>query len=145
MTPCRLIYRSIADPNLLDERSLADLENQAANNNRRLGICGLLLLSGDRFLQVLEGTSKFVNQTYCKLIQDKRHHDVNLISYEGIVKPEFIEWDMKLVNLESLNTQVQKLFYEKYPVANNIFLFNDDAFLMTALLVDMRYALNKTE
>jgi len=143
MTPCRLIYRSIADPNSLDERSLANLENQAANNNRRLGICGLLLLSGDRFLQVLEGTPKFVNQVYCKVIQDKRNHDVTLISYEGVVKTEFNEWDMKLVNLDSLDTQVQKLFYEKYPVANNLFLFNDDAFLMTALLVDMRHVLNK--
>ena len=143
MTPCRLMYRSIADSNALDEKSLASLENQAANNNRRLGICGLLLLSGDRFLQILEGPAKFVNQVYCKIVQDKRHHDINLISYEGIVKPEFIEWDMKLIDLGSLDTQVQKLFCEKYPVADNQFLFNDDAFLMTALLVDMRHALNK--
>lgn len=145
MNPCRLIYRSIADPSSLDEKSLANLENQAANNNRRLGICGLLLLSGDRFLQVLEGNAKFVNQVYCKVIQDKRHHDVNLISYEGIVKPEFIEWNMKLVNLDSLDEPVQKLFQEKYPVANDLFLFNDDAFLMSALLVDMRHALNKVK
>lgn len=143
MAPSRLIYRSIIDSNSLNERSLANLENQAAINNRRFGICGLLLLSGDRFLQVLEGTSKFVNQVYCKVIQDKRHHDINLISYEGIVKPEFIEWDMKLVNLESFDKQVQKLFFEKYPIVNNLFKFNDDAFLMTALLVDMRHVLNK--
>ena len=142
MTPCRLIYRSIADPNSLDERSLLDLENQAANNNRRLGICGLLLLSGGRYLQVLEGIPKFVNQVYAKVIQDKRHHDVNLISYEGIVKPEFIEWDMKLINLGSLDAELQKLFREKYPVDNDRFLFNDDAFLMSALLVDMRHTLN---
>ena len=145
MNPCRLIYRSTADPNSLDERSLANLENQAARNNRRLGICGILLLSGDRFLQVLEGVPKFVNQVYSKVIQDKRHHDVNLISFEGIVKPEFIEWDMKLVNLESLDMQLQKLFREKYPVDNDFFLFNDDAFLMSALLVDMRHALYKTK
>ena len=144
MNPCRLIYRSIANPNSLDEKSLANLENQAANNNRRLGICGLLLLSGDRFLQVLEGTPKFVNQVYGKVIQDKRHHDINLISYEGIVKPEFIEWEMKLVNLGSLDTQLQKLFREKYPANNDLFLFNDDPLLMSALLVDMRYALNKS-
>lgn len=145
MTPCRLIYRSIANPDSLDERSIANLENRAANNNRRLGVCGLLLFSGGRYLQVLEGTSKFVNQIYCKVVQDNRHHDVNLISYEEIVKPEFIEWDMKLVDLGSLNSQIQKLFYEKYPVSNNIFLFNDDAFLMTSLLIDMRHALTKYE
>ena len=145
MTPCRLIYRSIADPKILDEESLTNLENQAANNNRRYGICGLLLLSGDQFLQVLEGTSTFVNQVYCKVVQDKRHHDVNLISYEGVVKPEFIDWDMKLVNLQSFNPQVQELFTNKYPVNNNLFLFNDDAFLMSALLVDMRYALTENQ
>tara|TARA_R110002096_G_scaffold44469_5_gene119519 strand:+ start:670 stop:1107 length:438 start_codon:yes stop_codon:yes gene_type:complete len=145
MTPCRLIYRSIANPSTLDEKSLVNLENQSANHNRRLGICGLLLLSGDRFLQVLEGTSKFVNQVYGKIIQDVRHHDVNLLSYEEIVKPEFIEWDMKLVDLGTLDAQVQKLFREKYPVNNNLFLFNDDAFLMTSLLVDMRHAQSKAK
>jgi hypothetical protein len=143
MTPSRLIYRSIADHNYLDEKSLANLENQSANNNRRLGICGLLLLSGDRFIQALEGTSKFINQTYNKIVQDKRHHDVTMISYEGIIKPEFIDWDMKLVNLNSMDEQLHKFFQNKYPTENDIFLFNDDAFLMYSLLVDMRFALNE--
>ena len=141
MRPCRLIYRSVANPSILDEQSLANLENQAASNNRKLGICGLLLLSGDRFLQVLEGTTKFVNQIYNKVVQDKRHHDVTLINFEDIVKPEFIEWNMKLVNLESLDPEVKKLLSEKYPVADDRFIFNDDAFLMTSLLLDMRHVL----
>ena len=143
MTPSRLIYRSTANDNLLDEKVLAALENQAASNNRGLGLHGMLILSGSQFLQVLEGPSKFVNQTYCKIVNDKRHHDINLISYEEIVKPEFIQWDMKLVNTGAFGKEIQELLFDKYPVDNHMFLFNDDAFLMAALLVDMRHLLKQ--
>lgn len=145
MTPCRLIYRSTAKADSLNERTLVDIQNRAENNNRRLGIYGLLLLSGNQFLQVLEGTPKFINQIYSNVIRDSRHFNVNLISYEGIVAPQFVEWDMKLVQLTSLNPDLQKFFTEKYPTDNNRLLFNDDAFLMSALLVDMRYALSNIE
>lgn len=145
MTPCRLIYRSTINPDLIDDRALEVLENRALTNNRRLGVCGLLLLSGNQFLQVLEGTSKFVNEIYNNIVQDKRHHEVCLISYEGIVKPEFIEWDMKVVNLNALDEQLNKLFREKYPVVNDCIVFNNDALLMMALLIDMRHALNQSK
>ena len=103
-----------------------------------MGICGLLVLSGDRFLQVLEGDSKAVNKVYGKVIKDNRHYDVNLISYEGIVNAEFMGWDMHLVNLESLDTYAQKTFRENYPANKDTLIFNDDANLMFGLLIKMR-------
>ena len=138
MALSRLIYRSTADLSALDEKSLNNLDLQAATNNLRMGICGLLVLSGDRFLQVLEGDSKAVNKVYGKVIKDNRHYDVNLISYEGIVNAEFMGWDMHLVNLESLDTYAQKTFRENYPINKDTLIFNDDANLMFGLLIKMR-------
>ena len=140
MKPCRLIYRSIANKNTLEPRSLAELENQAANTNRKLGICGLLVISHGRFLQVLEGTPKFVNLIYSKIVQDIRHHDVELISYEGIIKPEFIDWSMKVLSLDDLEPKIRELLKRKYPTTDNQFNFLDDSFLMTSLLMDIKHA-----
>lgn len=50
MHPCRLIYRSIANVTVLNNGSLRELENQCANANRRIGVCGLLALSNGRFI-----------------------------------------------------------------------------------------------
>lgn len=145
MTPCRLIYRSTINADLIDDRALEILEHQSSTNNRRLGVCGILLQSGNQFLQVLEGTSKFVNEIYNNIVQDERHHDVCLISYEGIVRPEFIEWDMRVVNLNALDKKINELFRKKYPVVDDSIVFNNDALLMMALLIDMRHALNEAK
>ena len=143
MKTSRLIYRSIAVPEVLDSSSLSKLANRAANNNRKLGICGILTLSDGRFLQVLEGQSKFVNRIYSKIVQDKRHHDVELISYEGNVKPEFIDWNMKLFKLDEINESVRELLIEKYPIVENKIQIMDDAFLMTSFLLDIKHILSK--
>jgi len=139
MKPCRLLYRSIAQPKTLTEESLSRLSNRAASVNRQLGICGILAVSDGRFLQVIEGVPKFINKVYAKIIQDKRHHDVELISYEGIVQTEFQDWDMKLFQLDALEKPIKDLFNSKYPVVDNKIQFIDDAVLMTSLLMDIKH------
>lgn len=140
MKPCRLIYRSIVThPESLDSTSLTRLSNRAASNNRQLGLCGILLVSDGRFLQVLEGQSKFVNKIYAKIIKDKLHHDVELVSFEGVVKTEFNDWNMKLFNLDNVEEPVRELFVKKYPVVDGKIQFVDDAVLMTSLLLDMKH------
>ncbi len=140
MNPCRLIYRSIAEAKVLNSDSLAYLENQSANNNRRYGICGLLIVSDGRFLQVLEGIPKFVNRIYSKIIQDDRHHDVELIDYKDIIKPEFIDWSMKVVDLDDLDSNTRDLLEKKYPIKDGSFQIQGSSFLMTSLLIDVRHA-----
>ncbi len=139
MKTCRLIYRSIAESEILDEDSLARLANLAANNNRRFNICGILVLSNGRFLQVIEGQSKFINRLYANIVQDERHHDVELISYEEVSKPEFIDWNMKLFSLDEIDEHVRELLVNKYPVVDNKIQFIDDAVLMTSLLLDIKH------
>ena len=138
MSIARLIYRSIADKQVLNTSSLLKLENQASNNNRKFNISGLLILSDGRFLQVLEGEPKFVNKIYNKIVQDKRHHDVELISYERVTKHEFNDWSMKLFNLENIAEPITKLLVDKYPFVGGKFQIMNDLLLMTSFLLDVK-------
>ena len=138
MKPCRLIYRSVSQPTKLDANGLRKMVNNAANNNRRMGINGILTVSNNCFLQVLEGVPKFVNQTFIKIAKDDRHRDIELISYEEIVKSEFSDWSMKLIQLDNLDAGVKKLLLKKYPVDNEKITFTQDAFLMMSLLIDIK-------
>ena len=141
MTPCRLIYRSLADNNYLQLSQIGSLANQAARNNRRLGLCGILVHSNGRFLQLIEGTSKFVNETFCKIVKDPRHYQIELISFENIVQPEFNDWSMKLLDIEDIEPSVKKFLFSKYPNHDGKFNFIDDRILMTSLLMDLKQIL----
>ena len=101
-------------------------------------MCGILTVSNDNFLQVLEGTPRFVNEIFVKIVKDERHRDIELISYEEIVKSEFDDWDMKLVELNQIDASIKNLLENKYPVENGHFKFTSDAFLMLSLLVDLK-------
>ena len=87
---------------------------RSSKNNLRDNITGLLLLSGDRFLQVLEGDSKAVNRLYGKIYQDSRHREVELISFESIDVPYFETWGMRLVDLYDLPTHPRQFLMDKY-------------------------------
>lgn len=87
---------------------------RSSKNNLRDKITGLLLLSGDRFLQVLEGDSKAVNRLYGKIYQDSRHREVELISFESIDVPYFETWGMRLVDLYDLPTHPRQFLMDKY-------------------------------
>ncbi len=139
MKTCRLIYRSIAKPEVLNADALSRLANRAASANRQLGICGILAVSDGRFLQVLEGQSKFINSVYAKIIKDKQHYDVELISFESVVSTEFHDWNMKIFTLDDIEEHIREHLLKKYPFVDNKIQFIDDAVLMNSLLIDIKH------
>ena len=142
MKPCRLIYKSIASEETLQSKQLSKLANEAASNNRRMGLHGILVLSDDKFLQLLEGPSKFVNELFCKITRDSRHHQVELVSFESVVQPEFTDWSMNLLELDKIDASVRSLLQKKYPMTGEKFQFPNESFLMTSLLIDFKYILS---
>jgi hypothetical protein len=136
MKSCRLIYKSLAAPVLLENGALQALLNQCVTNNERLGIKGLLLVSGERILQVLEGPPQFVNELFRRIVADDRHSDVELVSYEGQGGTHFYDWSMRLVELDKLDAADRRWFMQKYPTANGKIVFPDDLILLYALLLD---------
>ena len=139
MRTCRLIYRSTARPDTLESENLAKLLQECASNNARLDVKGLLVVSGTRFLQVLEGSPRFVNEIFAAIMKDERHSEVELVSYEGTAKPHFYDWSMQVVDLSKVGEEFRPLFLKKYPNRKGIIDFPDDPFLVHSLLLDVKF------
>jgi hypothetical protein len=75
----QLMYRS-RDRLSAEERGdeLADLFARARSNNERRNITGALLLSGQWFVQVLEGDEAVVRSLFATIQRDPRHDGVEL-------------------------------------------------------------------
>ena len=100
----RLMYASRTAATT-DADAMQAILRQCKDNNPALGITGLLCQCGSSgiFMQVLEGGRAAVNQLYLKIAQDKRHSDVQLLSYEEINERRFAGWAMGQVNMARLN------------------------------------------
>jgi hypothetical protein len=136
MKSCRLIYRSVARPDLLENDGLQDLLEECVEHNARLGIKGLLVVSGGQILQVLEGPPNFVNEVFRNIIVDERHQDVELVTYEGQGGSHFYDWSMRLVELDQLEPAVKDLMRRKYPHDGDSIRFPDDLIHIYSLLLD---------
>lgn len=138
MKRCRLIYRSRAHPSALGKKTLEEISTTAEKNNKDDGIVGVLIMSGDQFLQVLEGPVRFVNQLYLKISKDERHSDLELITYEQINTPYFFDWSMRLINLDELEAHKKERLLQKYPHQNGTIVIPDNMILLYSLLHDAR-------
>ncbi len=138
MGDCRLIYRSTCCASFLPNADLRALVHNAAEHNAQHSITGLLLLSGDQFLQVLEGPAKPVNQLFNRIIRDARHHSVELIAFEQIGPRYFDDWCMHLVDLFDLSRQPRDLLAEKYGAANGVIRIPERLHEIFGLLLDAR-------
>ena len=143
MGRCRLIYKSISTEEIIANEAVSELVERSALNNRRDGITGLLLLSGDRFLQVLEGDSEKVNRLYAKIIRDERHHSLALISYKSTETSFFEDWSMRLVDLYDLPGDSRQFLTEKYRHRDGEIKIPDTYEEVFALLLDARTLVRK--
>ncbi|MEO0974178.1 MAG: BLUF domain-containing protein, partial [Pseudomonadota bacterium] len=114
MSRCRLIYRSNCVIEALTEDGLKELAQTSSEKNAARKITGMLILSGDRFLQVLEGPVRAVNQLYGEILRDDRHDNVTLITYEPLGPAYFSQWDMVMLDLYNLPLEPRRLLMNKY-------------------------------
>ena len=98
----RLMYASRA-ARTFGAEELSAVLRQSTSNNPRQGVTGVLCFSGEIFLQVLEGGRSQVSALYNRIVQDPRHRDVVLLSYEEIDERSFAGWAMGQVNMARLN------------------------------------------
>jgi hypothetical protein len=138
MGNCRLIYRSTCAGGFISNEALRKLVEQSAENNRADAITGLLLLSGDQFLQVLEGPSDAVNRLYGRIVQDPRHENVRLVSFEPIGPAYFDEWNMYLLDLFDLTKHPREFLAHKYGSADGAIAIPDRLHEIFSLLLDAK-------
>lgn len=108
----RLLYASRAtspiSPQILD-----DILGQSRRNNPRAGVTGLLCVSDDTFIQVLEGGRDEVCERYNAIVRDDRHRHVRLLSYEEISERRFGAWTMGQVQLAKINPALLLKYFKR--------------------------------
>ncbi|MDJ0741287.1 MAG: BLUF domain-containing protein [Gammaproteobacteria bacterium] len=139
MNVARLIYRSIATADVVSNTTLRELEGQAATANAKAGISGLLILSGNVFLQVLEGDAAAVTALFGRIATDKRHRQVELLTFDASVPRCFEDWHMRLVDLLDLPGDKRAYMASKYRVDNDCIVVPGDVCQACALLLDARH------
>lgn len=94
----RLIYRShslIASDGRASE--LGEIFTVARRKNRRLGVTGALVISGDAFVQALEGAEGVVRGLYATIAQDPRHTALSVLEEQSVEGRTFGRWAMARV------------------------------------------------
>ena len=99
-------------------------------------ITGLLVLSDETFLQVLEGPDHAVNGLYAKILANEMHHDVTLLGYEQAARRSFDHWSMRIVDLNDLAMNPRELFRKKYQDREGYIDVPDDVLGALSLLFD---------
>lgn len=92
----RLIYASKISSGF-GPKDIENILESAQNHNVKENVTGMLCFSNEYFLQCLEGSRTAVNNTYQKILNDKRHHNIIMLNYTEIQEREFEKWSMGYV------------------------------------------------
>jgi len=102
----RLLYVSQSVGPITTTVTTSILEKSSANN-KKLDITGVLCQGSGLWMQVLEGERTKVNILYARIMADRQHKNVQLLSIEEIESRRFGQWSMALVYLSKDDPMVQ--------------------------------------
>jgi hypothetical protein len=109
----RLIYASVADPDL-GYQSLITLLQSAVEHNTERGITGVLCYGNGEFMQALEGERVVVNALYNRITRDARHSACEVLSCEDIEERFFADWSMMLIGWDDQPTAHRRSLVLRY-------------------------------
>lgn len=89
----RLLYISTTRAPL-DGIALDGILRISRRNNAAVGVTGLLVVGGRRFLQALEGPNDAVAQVYDRIARDPRHFAIVRLSTKEVETRLFGDWAM---------------------------------------------------
>jgi hypothetical protein len=110
-----LAYFSNATPKFRHSE-LMDIANISAENNRRLGVTGLLCYRERNFVQFLEGEKTVVEALLERIKKDPRHTGVITMLSEPIEKRIFENWCMGLRNADQFEGEEKSIVLELFNV-----------------------------
>ncbi|TLX51432.1 blue light sensor protein [Pseudoalteromonas ruthenica] len=108
----RLVYASRVNDSLSTD-DVAQILEHSRSNNRNNDISGLLCFNNEYFLQCLEGSRARVNALYQRILSDKRHQDILLLSYGEITERNFGRWSMGYIPASSIIRETTMRFSGK--------------------------------
>ena len=88
----RLIYASKHDSIIAE--TLDRILQTSRGDNVRDGITGAPVIGEPHFLQLLEGDRSAIGRCMMRVMQDNRHHGIQVISTGEVAHRLFYEWSM---------------------------------------------------
>lgn len=104
MQVTRLVYTS-KHKGLSHQAIDAIMQKSRANNVRDL-ITGVLIVGDNYFMQLVEGTRAEISRCFMRIMQDRNHHDIQVISCGDVSKRLFQEWNMQLIEASRIRKEI---------------------------------------
>lgn len=95
-----LVYRSRSRSSMTPAE-LNQLVRTARGHNEAVGVTGILLFDGERFLQLLEGPESEVQAIYERLQNDPRHYQVVKLLQDYAPRRRFGQWGMRMIDVRT--------------------------------------------
>jgi len=109
-----VIYVSTRAEGISDHEVVDGIVLPSGIKNRRLNITGCLWFSPRRFLQILEGPRKAVEDVYAAILRDQRHRDITTVSSSPITNRSFSRWGMRALQNDK-EESIQAIIEEYAP------------------------------
>ena len=96
----QLIYRSrnvLTGSDASIEKEVTTISQKSAVNNSRAGVTGALMFTASTFVQVIEGKSDSIENTFERICCDLRHTNIELISFSSVTARAFNAWYLRRV------------------------------------------------
>lgn len=125
------------------ESELQSLVSAARGRNRSIGITGMLLYDGGRFLQTIEGPPEAVDLVWSSIRRDPRHREIELLSEHIVPARLFSGWDLRLQSRSGgQKNQTRSVSRVAFPLADHIpsvahFALNGDDRQLNDLISDL--------
>lgn len=111
---------------------------KSASNNKKANITGVLCQGSGLWLQALEGERSHVNLLYSRIMTDRNHRNIELLSMEEITQRKFGQWSMALVYLSKDDPMVQMAHpeFDPYSASAKEAIFILDELIKTGTPID---------
>lgn len=133
----RLIYKSRSNQPI-DWDFINQLIGTSEDKNEEAGITGVLLATRTHFLQVLEGDFDEINRLYLRIARDKRHEEVQLISFGCVESRVFGGWSMHAIAIFDFNEELVADLIDRYGEEGGSVRFPVEDWKVLALISDLR-------
>jgi len=99
----RVVYLSSNSIDVQAAEMLGEIDKilkVSQENNQHCGVTGALIFNRGFFGQILEGPADAVDETFERIQNDDRHHNISLLEARPIEQRSFENWSMGFVGSE---------------------------------------------
>jgi len=122
----------------LTTKDIKNIESAAQQRNCKHDVSGLLLYNNARFMQFLEGPKDHIEMIFSLIKKDNRHHKIEVLIHEPIVKRQFTNWHMKLASVDDIDATGGPIYHKLFDVENDSIESIDIAMSSMNLLQDFK-------